>query len=71
MSAATLYRLCKALNISSDYLLFGNSNNKAEIKDTMKSIPDEKKKFAKALLSVFAEALNDASETDKAGTEDK
>lgn len=71
MSAATLYKLCKALNISSDYLLFGNSENEPGIADTINSIPDEKKKFAQALLSVFAEALNDASETDKANAENR
>lgn len=71
MSAATLYKLCRALNISSDYLLFGNSENEPGIADTINSIPDEKKKFAQALLSVFAEALNDASETDKANAENR
>lgn len=69
MSATTLYKLCKALNISSDYLLFGNSKNEPGIEDTVNSIPDEKRKYAKALLSVLAEALNDTSGTDKASAE--
>lgn len=61
MSAATLYKLCRALNISSDYLLFGNSENEPGIADIINSIPDAKKSFAKDLLSVFAEALKEGS----------
>lgn len=58
MSVSTLYKLCKALCISSDYLIFGNLNNEPDISDIINSIPDSKQKYAKELLSVFADALD-------------
>lgn len=58
MSASTLCKLCKALSISSDYLLFGNSESEPDIIDIIQSIPDNKKEYAKQLLSVFAESVN-------------
>ncbi|MDO5398820.1 MAG: helix-turn-helix transcriptional regulator [bacterium] len=58
MSAATLYKLSKALCVSSDYLLFGNKNNECDITDILNSIPDNKKESAKHLLTVFADAVN-------------
>lgn len=58
MSAATLYKLSKSLCVSSDYLLFGNENNKCDIEDIIKSIPDSQQENAKALLTVFADAVN-------------
>lgn len=58
MSVSTLYKLCKALCISSDYLIFGNQNNEPDISDIINAIPDDKQKYAKELLSVFADALD-------------
>lgn len=58
MSTTTLYKLCKALCVSGDYLLFGNENNEYTITDIIKSIPDNQQENAKALLTVFAEAVN-------------
>ena len=58
MSAATLYKLCKALSVSSDYLLFGNNENVAGIEDIINSIPDNKKNYAKKLLELFAQAID-------------
>lgn len=58
MSAATLYKLSRALCVSSDYLLFGNKNNKSGITDIFNVIPDNKKESAKQLLTVFADAVN-------------
>ncbi|MDD6483912.1 MAG: helix-turn-helix transcriptional regulator [Clostridiales bacterium] len=60
MSAATLYKLSKALCISGDYLLFGNENNECDIEDIIKAIPDSQKENAKKLLAVFAEALGNS-----------
>ena len=58
MSAVTLYKLCKALCVSADYLLFGNTNNECGITDIIKLIPDNQKENVKALLTVFADAVN-------------
>ncbi|MGN0162492.1 MAG: helix-turn-helix domain-containing protein [Candidatus Ornithomonoglobus sp.] len=58
MSVATLYKLSKALCVSSDYLLFGNENNECGIADIIKAIPDNQQAYAKELITVFAAAIN-------------
>jgi transcriptional regulator with XRE-family HTH domain len=58
MSAATLYKLSRALCVSSDYLLFGNENDECGIADVIKAIPDRYQTDAAALLTVFANAVN-------------
>lgn len=58
MSAGTLYKLSKAFCVSSDYLLFGNEKNEYGIADIIKQIPDHQQANAKALLTIFAEAVN-------------
>lgn len=58
MSAATLYKLSKALCVSSDYLLFGNGNNEYNITDIINAIPANQQANAKALLTIFAEAIH-------------
>ena len=58
MSAATLYKLCRALCVSGDYLLFGNEYGEYTVEDIIKSIPDNQQKNARDLLSIFADAVN-------------
>lgn len=58
MTTATLYKLCKALCISSDFLLFGTGNNTSHISEMVKSLPDNQQKNAEDLLNIFILALN-------------
>ncbi len=57
MTANTLYKLCKALCISSDFLLFGVCDNSSHISEMIKILSDEQKKDAEELLNIFISAV--------------
>ena len=58
MTTATLYKLCKALCISSDFILFGMGNENFRIIEMVKSLSAEQQKNAEELLNVFILAIN-------------
>lgn len=57
MSSTTLYKLCIALCVSSDYLLFGNEADECGIVDIIKLIPDNQQNNVKKILSAFVDAI--------------
>lgn len=57
MSAATLYKICLALCVSADYLLFGYIENKSRIAEIISSLPEKQRASAEKILSAFVEAL--------------
>lgn len=61
MSISSLIALCDALEVSADYILFGdevkNHQNTASI--LLSKLPENKRIHAEKLLEVFVEAYND------------
>lgn len=60
MSLATLSKLSVALDISSDYLLFGESLEDCGLASSMsliKSCPADKRKYLNAIISSYLEAV--------------
>ena len=63
ISIPTLMALCKALESSSDYILFGNECNahKNPLTTLLSKLPEEKQRYAEKLLEVFVEAYTSQS----------
>ena len=61
ISIPTLMALCKALDTSSDYILFGNDCNvhKSPINTLLSKLPEDKQHHAEKLLEVFVDACTD------------
>ena len=59
MSTITLYKLCNALNVSSDFLLFGNEAADSLIPEMIKSLDSRQLENAEQLLEVFINAIKD------------
>lgn len=60
MSVPTLIKLCDALKINCDYLLFGDSSENQELSAgvaLMKACPPEKRKQLNRILSAYIDAL--------------
>ena len=57
MSAATLYKLCRALCVSADYILFGYEENRSRIHEITRGLSDKQKACAEKMLSAYVEAL--------------
>ena len=62
LSVPTLISLCNVLDISSDYILFGNEDNKTSnpICNLLSKLPDEKQHQAEKLLEVFVESCKES-----------
>lgn len=58
MTTATLYKLCRALCISSDFLLFGMEADTSHISEMIKVLPENQQKNAEKLLNTFILAVN-------------
>jgi len=61
ISLSTLVALCSALDVSADYILFGNDNGKHKnaIDILMSKLPEEKQFQAQKLLEVFVDAVSE------------
>lgn len=57
MSAATLCKLCVALNVSADYLIFGSKSQNSLIPDMIKNLDETQLENAEKLLEVFLDAI--------------
>lgn len=60
MSVNTLCKLCTVLNISADYLLFGNDEkifDYAEAVSLLKECPPSKKEYLMKIMSHFVQAV--------------
>lgn len=63
ISLSTLIGICKALDISADYILFGIENENKNAIDIMLSELSEKEQiYAENLLSVYVEACKNISQ---------
>lgn len=65
MKVPTLAKIAKALNISADYLMFGNAPyiENSKINAMLAAVPENKKKHAEKLLALFLNAIS--SDNDK------
>ena len=61
ISLPTLMALCKALDTSSDYILFGNDNNTYQnpLNSLLAKLPEDKQRYAEKLLAVFVDAYTE------------
>lgn len=61
ISIPTLMALCKALDTSSDYILFGNDCNthQSPLNTLLSKLPEEKQRHAEQLLEVFVDAYTE------------
>ena len=57
MSAATLCKLCRALRVSADYILFGYEENRSRVHEIIRGLTDKQKAGAERILSAYVEAL--------------
>lgn len=67
MSLATLYKICSTLNISSDYILFGDNIEEEgmdEYLSLFKQCPKEKRTYLKKISSEFVNAVQNAGKQD-------
>ena len=65
ISLSTLINICKVLDISADYILFGidnNGQNKNAINVMLSELTEKEQIYAENLLSVYVEACKDISE---------
>ena len=57
ISIPTLMALCKALETSCDYILFGNNNSQQTTINTLLSkLPENKQSYAEKILEVFVDS---------------
>ena len=58
ISIPTLMALCKALETSSDYILFGNDCNthQSPLNTLLSKLPEDKQRYAEKLLEVFVDS---------------
>ena len=61
ISVPTLMALCKVLEVSADYILFGNESSNCEnpISTLLSKLPENKQHQAERLLEVFVDACNE------------
>ncbi len=61
ISVPTLVSLCDTLNVSSDYILFGevNSHQNNSVSMQLSQLPQEKQLLAEKLLEVFVQACKE------------
>ena len=61
ISIPTLIALCKALGVSSDYILFGNDtgDKQSTVGILLSKLPEQKRHQAEKLLEVFVEAYSE------------
>lgn len=68
MSLTTLCKICSTLNISSDYILFGDNLEEEGLDEYLslfKQCPKEKRSYLKKISSEFVNAVQNADKNDK------
>lgn len=61
MSAKSLYKIARVLNLSSDYILFGNEAevNKTRVETMLASLSKKDRELAESIIESFVKAVSD------------